>query len=314
MTEHFSPKSQRSLPLTLHKALSKVKGKSLRSFCLVTCLQRWCFQQRTRGHEHPSVHLPRPPRTPSMQLHPRGGPSAAAPSQPGVPGSPGTRPPPSAGRRGLVGLLELGLSLCTLRVWGPFGSQGRVGVLCRTGLGSRDASPLGTYLFLTPPPPLPQTRRRIREGGALPGSRRHSGPAEPRQRPEQVSRPPEPPGGSCQGGAASPSLPPLYVITRASEVLQERGDSSALQTDLSVERIHGRREQDRAAGQPCTLCASWSAAERPAPCVDGEGRCGPRRKAPDLPPVSGAALQAGTPLWTGDSTRKPLNRCYLQSI
>lgn len=156
MTEHFSPKSQRSLPLTLHKALSKVKGKSLRSFCLVTCLQRWCFQQRTRGHEHPSVHLPRPPRTPSMQLHPRGGPSAAAPSQPGVPGSPGTRPPPSAGRRGLVGLLELGLSLCTLRVWGPFGSQGRVGVLCRTGLGSRDASPLGTYLFLTPPPPFPK--------------------------------------------------------------------------------------------------------------------------------------------------------------
>ena len=46
----------------------------------------------------------------------------------------------------------------------------------------------------------------------------------------------------------------------------------------------------------------------------GRDAAGHGRKAPDLPPVSGAGLQAGTPLRTGDSMRKPLNRCYLQSI
>lgn len=49
------------------------------------------------------------------------------------------------------------------------------------------------------------------------------------------------------------------------------------------------------------------------PCLDAEGCCrATAQKAPDLPQVSSAGLQAGTPLWTGDSMSKPVNRCYLQ--
>ena len=191
-----------------------MKGKSLCSFCLVTSLQRWCFQQRARGHERPSVHLPRPPRTPSVSCILAGGPLPLPPPSLVPPAPQGLGRHPLLGGGVWWGSLELGLSLCTptqlrgfLRVWGPFGSHGGVGVLCRTGLGSRDASPLGTYLFLTPP--IPQTRRLIREGGALPGSRRQTGPAEPLQRPEQASRPPEPPRRQLpgRGSLAVPSAP-----------------------------------------------------------------------------------------------------------
>lgn len=141
-----------------------MKGKRLCSFCLVTWSQRWCFQQRARGHELPSVGLPRPPGTPSVQLHPRGvwGATGRLPLPP--PSLVSTAPQglglhPLLGGGVWWGSLELGLSLCTpsqfrwfLRVWGPFGSQGGVGgVLCRTGPGSREASPLGTYSFLTAP-------------------------------------------------------------------------------------------------------------------------------------------------------------------
>lgn len=85
-------------------------------------------------------------------------------------------------------------------------------------------------------------------------------PAELHQHPEQASGPSEALRGSCRGGAASPSLPSLYVITKVSELLQEQGDSSVLQTDLRVERIH-RDEREGlsrwpARHGPCLLVGS----------------------------------------------------------
>lgn len=138
-----------------------MKGKRLRLFYLVTWLQRWC--------KHPSVPLPQPPQPPSMQLPPHGVWGATGPPLPLPPSQPGqTRSLVPTAPQGLGlypllgggvwwGSLEPGLSPCTLSrllwflgVWGPFWSMwfpagsGVGGLLCRTGQGSGDISPLRT--------------------------------------------------------------------------------------------------------------------------------------------------------------------------
>lgn len=138
-----------------------MKGKRLRLFYLVTWLQRWC--------KHPSVPLPQPPQPPSMQLPPHGVWGATGPPLPLPPSQPGqTRSLVPTAPQGLGlypllgggvwwGSLEPGLSPCTpsrllwfLGVWGPFWSMwfpagsGVGGLLCRTGQGSGDISPLRT--------------------------------------------------------------------------------------------------------------------------------------------------------------------------
>lgn len=157
MTEHFSPKSQRSLPLTLHRALSKVKGKSLRSFCLVTCYKGGVSSKGPEATSTPLSICPDLLKPLPCSCILAGGPLPPPPPSL-VPTAPqGLGRHPLLGGGVWWGSLKLGLSLCTpsqvrgfLRVWGPFGSQGGVGgVLWRTGPASRDASPLGTYLFLT---------------------------------------------------------------------------------------------------------------------------------------------------------------------
>lgn len=157
MTEHFSPKSQRSLPLTLHRALSKVKGKSLHSFCLVTCYKGGVSSKGPEATSTPLSICPDLLEPLPCSCILAGGPLPPPPPSPVPTASQGLGRHPLLGGGVWWGSLKLGLSLCTpsqlrwfLRVWGPFGSQGGVGgVLWRTGPASRDASPLGTSLFLT---------------------------------------------------------------------------------------------------------------------------------------------------------------------
>lgn len=109
------------------------------------------------------------------------------------------------------------------------------------------------------------------------------------------------PGGSCRGGAASPSLPSLLRITKVSELLQEQGDSSVLQTDLVVENSPDveRAGLEPLASQARSMPPGWQLSGQAAfvPCLMQRDGCrATAQKAPDLPQVSSAGLQAGTPL------------------
>ena len=157
----------------------------LGSFYLVTWLQR------ARGHKHPSVPLPRLPQPPSVQLHPHGvwgatgpplplpppslaKPAAWCPQLPrdsastlcwaeGSGGAPWSRVSASALPLSSFGFSEFGGH------FGPFGSPWGVGGegWGESSVGLARALEISVPYGLVDCPPIPQTRRLIREGGAL---------------------------------------------------------------------------------------------------------------------------------------------------
>ena len=91
-------------------------------------------------------------------------------------------------------------------------------------------------------PPFPKPEGSSGKAEPLPGSRRQTGVALLSLVSIQNRIPDHRPGRQLPG-RGSLAVPSLYVVTRASEVLQEQGDSSVLQTDLGVERIHRGQER-----------------------------------------------------------------------
>ena len=123
----------------------------------------------------------------------------------------------------------------------PRGGWG-VGGWGESSVGLARALEISVPYGLVDCPPVPKPEGSSGKAEPLPGSRRQTGVALLSLVSIQNRIPDHRPGRQLPG-RGSLAVPSLYVVTRASEVLQEQADSSVLQTDLGVERIHRGQER-----------------------------------------------------------------------